>query len=684
MKNIASEEENTSIHTRLPDLDGAIHGKPARLLEAHLHAIVDVLPRRPLKTANDDFEARPSGRVVPAGTAMHVPGAYTTFGRQRHTLGPVATTDPSTRRKPAFRRPSEAGHNLYERYLQSSKGTSTQHTVGERNRPFRPAFRKAYSSLASPVASTSKIRIEDMDDMGLQDPKADTLQFPSPKIAVETNSPFPAPNHPQDGNNQTHIASSAGEKAEGAGLISEVDGLQGVRLIEPKSRAHMVGILRQAVRMLNSPKLSTLTSLYSWHNRYPELQSTGSFNILLQLAYDIRHLRAFNQILTQDMPAAGVKRDNITYDLEMESYARHGHWKQVVACWTARQKEGVPLNAIGWTRLAQAVTKQGTTSLNREDIGTTMSPIYRALYDLPKGVRQMQLHRLSVAQRMDVDQMLALMMPDDLQPLDFHATLVIAHRLAKQLRWREAEDVVALYLDRSAESWELEGRASQSNAELQGTSGASKSAGQADESQNWELGRAQARREQSALALLHVLLECLVISRSSPSMIEAYIDNYIVRYENTGVTPKYHTIFFVLSAYRVRPLAGQFKEAYEKFVSLETIYHPTSHNLTDRYGLSRCLRQLQNYSHMSLRQLQKQGASDQALSGCRADLASINSRIAELGSLDRRRTLPKQRQQQTAAALQPPRHILLKERYKARRAQRPRYSQQQAEADSQQ
>lgn len=664
-KNTESEVESRSIHTRLPDLGESTGRRPLRLLEAHLHAKVDVLPKRPLEPATTEHDTRPRGRIVPAGTVMHVPNAYTPFGRQKHVpgleLGPVALTKPSTMRKPSFRRLSDPGHNLYESYLQSIKGSSSQRMVGDTNRLLRPAFRKAYSSMASPIASSSKVRIEDMEDM--ESDAVQTLRRSPPLHALHPHA-SPIARTQQE-------VSTHGQSLEDATTSLDtghnVDCLGKVRLLAPESPAHMVGILRQAVRMLNSPKMSALDFLHAWHDRYPEFRTTASFNILLQLAYDIRNLKAFNQILLHDMPEAGVKRDRVSYDLEMESFARHGHWRKVVASWTARQEDGVPLNAIGWTRLTQAVTKRGTTSLDRDSIGSTMSPIYSALYDLPKGVRQMQLHRLSNAQKMDVDQMLALMMPEDLQPLDFHATLAIAHRLAKQLRWREAEDVVALYLDRTSESWKAEG---QQHLELEKTKASpaqSREPALDHKPEDKEEARAISRREQSALALLHVLLECLVISRSSPTMIQAYIDNYLVRYENTGVTAKYHTIFFVLSAYRARPLADQFREAYEKFVSLETSYRPPLNRLIDRYGLSRCLRQLQNYGHVSLRKLNKQGASEEVLSACEFDLANVESRLNELGDLHQDWRLEKGRPNQSLAARQPRRHLLFKERYKARR-----------------
>lgn len=670
-KNIESQAENRSIHTRLLDLEEGIYRRPIRILEAHLHAKVEVLPRKPLRTAAASYDTRPRGRRVPAGTVMHVPNAYTPFGRQKYTPGdyfpPIDITTPSNTRRPSFRRPADPGHNLYESYLQTAKSSTKPRTVGESNRLLRPAFRRAYSSMASPVASSSKVRIEDMEEM-----ESGTAQFTEPPLSTTLRiieghaSPVPGI---QDTSTQVQASPSSIRDVSTLGSRDDIDYLGRARLMKPESSAHMVGILRQAVRMMNSPKLSTLEYLHDWHNRYPGLRTTASFNILLQLAYDIRNFKAFNQILLQDMPEAGVKRDRVTYDLEMESFARHGHWRKVVASWTARQKDGIPLNAIGWTRLLQAVTKRGTTSLNRDNIGTTMSPIYSALYDLPKGVRQMQLHRISMAQKMDVDQMLSLMMPEDLQPLDFYSTLAIAHRLAKQLRWREAEDVVALYLDRTAASWYAEVQQTHESATVGMKPARAAEPITGTMPYDTKEAHAKSRREQSALALLHVLLECLVVSRSTPAMIQAYIDNYLVRYENTGVAPKYHTLFFVLSAYRSRPLASQFREAYEHFISLETEYQPPSYRLTDRYGLSRCLRQLQNYGHVSLKILKKQGAPEEVLSACEFDLANVKSRLAEIGELDQEWRFPKERRIQALAARQPRRHILLKEKYKARKTQ---------------
>lgn len=659
-------EEQPTIYTRLPRLDEETHALPSRLLEARLHANVDVLSRKPLKMWASK-NARPAGRTVPAGTAQSVPNAYHVFGRQSRNLGPVDISSPSNRPKPSFRRSSEAGPDLYESYLQSAKqGSSSQRLVGESNRLLRPAFRRAYSSMASPVATSSKVRIEDMEDMDIAHYTAAENKLRPPLSTFNQETPRRSQQHGLQSEVQSDRPMPEAFERASLERPSKDNGLQGVRMLEPESKAHMTGILRQAVRMLHSPKMSTLESLYIWHNRYPEMRSTGSYNILLQLAYDMRHLKAFNQILLQDMPAAGVERDSVTYDLEMESFARHGQWKRVVDSWTARREKGIPFNAIGWTRLTQAVTKRGTTSLGRDNIGTSMSPIYSALYDLPKGVRQLQLHKLTMSQRMDVDQMLALMMPDDLQPMDFHATLVIAHRLSKQMRWREAEDVVALYLDRSAETWDSQGL---DDLKPSNTGGRSSTENLRDSQREAKALRAAGQRKQTALSLLHVLLECLVISRSSPEMIQAYIDNFLIRYENTGVKPKYHTLFFVLSAYRVRPLSNQFQEAYEKFISLESTYRPATGRLTDQYGLSRCLRQLQGFGYTTLLQLKKGDTPQDVLRKCEFDLENINSRLAEIGSLNRKPALPRQRRGQAIVARQPARHILLKERYKALRPQ---------------
>lgn len=657
-----SEEQDRPTFEHGHAANGLVRVRRSHILEASLHA-----DRKPVSGAN----VQASARTFPTITKTHTPNESTIFQQQDGLVHTAGIAPPRLKsRRPSSQRPSPNSTTLHQDTLPLARHTYHSLFAGESGVSFRSASRCTYSSMSGPVASSSKVRIEDMEGFDMQafNPKGRRTESIPPPDGSRADHIPEVLQSAEAKSAHAHSETSPRLPPESLMVASHTKGIDKVRLIEPKSPAHMTGILRQAIRMLNSPSLSTLETLAAWHDSYPTMRSTGSYNVLLQLAYDIRHLKAFNQILLKDMPAAGVKRDSITYDLEMESFARHGLWKNVVRSWTSRRENGIPLNAIGWTRLAQAVTKRGTTSLSQENVGTSMSPIYSALYDLPKGVRQMQLHKLTMDQKMDVDQMLALMMPEDLHPLDFHATLAVAHRLAKQLRWRETEDVVALYLDRSAETWDSDQSQSISTQNPASFKGDEETIARREDR---EMRTAAARRQQSALALLHVLLECLVISRSSPDMVQAYIDNFLVRYENTNVKPEYHTLFFVLTAYRVQPLKNRFRDAYAAFVSLEEHYRPSHMRRTDWYGLSRCLRQLQAYGYSTVTLLKKLPDSQKdTLTACEIDLASVDSRLAEISHLDQKQSQQRRRDRQAIVARQPARHLLLKERYKAQRLRR--------------
>lgn len=610
-------------------------------------------------------DSRPYGREVPIGTEVNMPNEWSSRAVRTASLGPLRTREALPRPRPAFRKlPSAAVMGQANRPSILPRVSSIQPLVGESNRLLRPSFRRAYSSMSSPIASSSNLRIEDLDAMEMHAAGKDTMEtrlYPEQELSSNVQTLLEETNHMDVSEvEDRQIEESPKTRHSRCKRVSDL------RLDDPTTPGHMVRILKQAVRQLNSATAKNLEILCGWHDRFPEMRSTASYNVLLQYAYGMRNLRVFNHILNVNMPAAGIERDSTTWDLEMETYARRGLWRNVVQIWTKRQKAGVTMGTIGWTRLAQAVTRRGTTSLNFLDAGTSMSPIYSALYDLPKGVRQLQLHRLAQDPKMDVDQMLALMMPDDLHPMDFQATLVVAHRLAKQLRWRETEDVVALYLDRTAKTWEEE---SQRAAERR--SGKGKFSSESQISDNGEdrlqAEEASARKEaglrkQNALAFLHVLLECLVVSRSSPEMIKAYTDNYIIRYEATGVKPTYHTLYYFLSAYRIQPLESRFKDAYEAFHALEESYRPSRFHLADEYGLSRCLRQLQSYARSTQRVYRDKEDKRELLATTDFALKNIEGRLTELLPLNKHRDRYPPSRQGTRL---PPWHLIVKEYYKA-------------------
>ncbi|KAK9897731.1 hypothetical protein P389DRAFT_61098 [Cystobasidium minutum MCA 4210] len=662
----SEEEQSLPIYTRVPDWDDTPSRRPPSLLEAHLHANVEVLPKRPLRRGSEE-DARPTGREVPVGTVTHLPNAYTGHGRQSHDLSPIPTPYSSLRRKPSFRRASLSAVDTYESYLQRSQRSLSPRRVGEKNRLLRNSARRMFSTSNTSFASGSNVLIEDLDAMDLQafehykhNRDASSSPHTNNDFTFEQNQdPTTAEGTPDELSIVTSDQApqlEAVDRARQKKAAAHAQYIGGVRMLVPQSPGHLTGILSQAVKMTKGRTVERLQQLCIWHDRYPELQTTASYNLLLQYAYDLRHLRTFNHILELKMPKSGIKKDSVTWDLEMESYARHGKWKKVVECWTARREAGIPLNPVGWTRLAQAVTKRGTTSLSEADVGTSMNPIYSALYDLPKGVRQVQLHKLAMQQKMDVDQMLALMMPDNLEPLDFEATLVVAHRLAKQLRWREAEDVVALYLDRTAETWEKQlAEPREFRRDL-------------DDRQAAKLAkhrnRIKAARRQQSAALLHILLECLVISRSSPEMLHAYVENYLVRYENTGVKPEYHTLFFILSAYRVQPLETRFKKAHEHFISLEETYRPSYVRRTDKFGLSRCLRHLQTYARLALNAYCNVPEKKELCDYIQLALRDINARMQEVVLAMLPASAEHDRREQVSAWRSPRRHVVIKEKFK--------------------
>jgi len=662
------------IYTRFIPEDEQSLAKPSSLLEAEFHAKAS-LPSATFRNNVDRvrYGSRPLPRVVPAGTAMHLPNEHTVFPRKDKTLGPrklEKAQRESTRLKPAFRKAQTTNletTSLYEYYSQSVQTGSVKSSSksAEVSSLSTSGSRRSYTTLPSPVASTSNVRIEDMDafEMCTKMPSSMNQMKFQPIVPTITRDDG-------DSNPDGQLAGPTEDAVKGSVMetdnsnstdVPEPAGSYVVRLPDPESPAQMVGFIKHAARSLVTT--SNLHRIYDWHRRFPELQTTASFNILLQLAYKTRNLKAVNQIYMYDMPAAGIARDNVTWDILMETWARNGRWDKVVDVWTQRRDAGMPLNRIGWTRVAQAATKKGTTSLSSSDVKRSMSPIYSALYDLPKGVRQLQLHKMMKAQKMDVDQMLALMMPEDLHPLDYHAALVIAHRLVKQTRWREAEDVVALWLDRTEDTWaayESETLPQQQEQHQLGGVIGEKADAQAAQ-YLMAVNAATAKRRQQARGLLHVLLEGLVISRNSPEVVQAYIDNFLARYERTGVFPTYHTLFFVMTAFRVRPMKTRFVEAYECFVKLEEQYRPRFLKLMDQYGLSRCLRQLQSYGLFTVDSYRNMPKHQDLVDSITFDLHNISARLNN-AELHPSRRVPSETAHRVKS---PPRHMLHKERHKS-------------------
>lgn len=633
------------IYTRNVFAETVTDGASAAVLEARISANSEELARKPYRKAGParGDRWRPAARAVPVGTALHLPNEHTMLGK------------PYGQR---FLR-HDASHN--QDYNASAPWSKHSDLATPRNlRPApssifglrRPSFRRAYGTIPSTVATTSAIKIEDLDgwtyeqDGGnVKDGTADDQHF----TLNESREILPKMAMPLQ---------SVGEGGVFADSFSTHASQDVVR--EPKSERDVIKYLGS--RIAASKTKDNLSRLRLWHDKFPSLRSTASHNYLLQLAYDIRDLRSFNNILLTDMPAAGFKPDSTTWDLYMETWARRGRWDRVVSVWNERRDAQVPLNRIGWTRILRAATKRGTTTLSQAEIGKTLNPIYSALYDLPKGVRQVQLHKIVRSQKMDVDEMLSLMMPDDLLPLDFQATLAIAHRLVKQTRWKEAEDVVALWLDRTDETWEA-AEPPMTYPEIGITT-------EGCLQTSFEHQRTIALRKQQSLALLHILLEGLVLTRNLPEVIVEYLERYMTSYQKTAVAPTYHTLFLILTACRLVPLRNRFQTAFEMFQRLDRQYSPPQDSLADLYGLSRCFRQMEDYGRLTLgfyNEATRRRQRMDILGAISTDLQSLRGRLKTLqannwsGRMEDPVLAKHSRKSRHGKSALPPKHILAKE-----------------------
>lgn len=319
-----------------------------------------------------------------------------------------------------------------------------------------------------------------------------------------------------------------------------------------------------------------LRDLIRFAERHHRSASTASYNVLLGIAAQQRNVVLFRRLLDK-MKAHGHRRNASTWDTKMTLEAHNSKWDLVVDDFEQRKHDGVPLTRVGWTRIAQAATRSGTSSLSEKAISSSMSPIYSAVYTLPKGVRQARLRDFLTDVKLDIDMLLAHMMPDNMRPLDYKSTVVIAHRLAKQRRSREAEDIVFDWLDR-AEVYTERSKAMADDPETAGES----------ESEAVDMDSFMKVVSARSTALLHVLLEGLVVNRSSTEEVRAYVDNYVERWGNLAPRPSYHTLVFVLAAYRILPFRTQFQEISRAFAEFEETYGLVTESAYDRYGQMRC------------------------------------------------------------------------------------------------
>lgn len=389
---------------------------------------------------------------------------------------------------------------------------------------------------------------------------------------------------------------------------------------EPKHAADLVGILRRT--LAKSSDRVTFDACLQLHDRRISMASTASYNVLLQYLLKTRDQFRMKSLLTR-MDSTGIKRDAVTWDIWMESLAGKAKWPLLVDAYEARQAADVRLTPQGWTRIAQAATRNGTTSLTDAAIEKSMSPIYGAMYHLPRGARSEQLRYMARMPQTDVDQLLAAMMPPDLSPLDFQATLVVAHRLAKQRRWREAEDVAANWQDRAEQHLELMEHALASSSTSDAGLGTASESGIDASSEHQQLkAECDAIRSLLAtriLALLHVSIEGLVVNRSPPAAVRAYLESSIDRQSpNLPLRPTYQTIFLVLTSFRTHRLRERFAAAMDAMKELEDSLKPSCETLADVYARSRCIRCVRAYGLRTLESFETVQHSAGSISATRA------------------------------------------------------------------
>lgn len=373
-----------------------------------------------------------------------------------------------------------------------------------------------------------------------------------------------------------------------------------------KDTGQLVGVLRRVYE--SQPGPATLAALVDLHDAHLSLATTASFNVLLSLA-SVRNsnFKVFNALLGK-MAHRGLKRDSTTWDLLMESYASNGKWKELVESYERREHARCPITKIGWTRVVRAATREGSTSLQLPDakVDGEISPLYGAAYGgpgnhhhhLPYGVRQATLRSMLHHVKMDVDRLLAAMMPPDMLPLDFHATAVVGQRLAKQRRWREAYDLVGDWLDTASKAAATAAAAaSQNTATATGATSPTNAQLGGSATAPEHSYRQQQQLQQRGRTLLHILIEGLVISRTEPSTLRSFIDSVIEQHASSiGIRPSFHTIYLLLGAYRAEPIDARFSGAKRDFESAVAQYKPDLGAPSAELSLVQCLRRLKSYA----------------------------------------------------------------------------------------
>ncbi|CAD6568686.1 MAG: hypothetical protein CYPHOPRED_002799 [Cyphobasidiales sp. Tagirdzhanova-0007] len=539
---------------------------PASIREARLNAVVDVLPSRPFRKGHENsLTARPLGRAVPFGFKdRKQKGQYieSISLNELDEIGASAKPKPLKRARPAFRSPvriQEAAASLEVSLPAETAPVESGSVKTDSTRRLKPSFRR-YSCTSSLLRSLAPEAATDRYSGGNSQQEMSDEQIRQHSENIQHNTVF----------------------------SSRV----------PLNKGDLVGILRRSAGRQQT--LKNLRDLQEFQRRHHHLATTASYNILLQLAFVLRDLRTFNELLAT-MKAVQIPRDAVTWDLSMTTWAGNARWDRLVEEFEERKRDGIPLTMIGWTRLLQAATRNGTTNISEEERHNTMNPIYRALYALPKGVKQLQIRQLMHSPRMDVDQLLTAMMPRDLHQLDYQATIVVMHRLAKQRRWREADDIAALWLEAAAHEHSLNITASEAAGEE----------------------RIDGTMSDRSVALAHIVLEGLVVSRASYEVVREYLDDFIQRYAHFSPKPTYHTLFLWLTSFRILPIKIGFFQATKAFEDFQLEHDLRPITAGDVYGHSRCRRQLQEYGIWTLRayrRAQKQSALRKAVELKMSDL----------------------------------------------------------------
>jgi hypothetical protein len=378
--------------------------------------------------------------------------------------------------------------------------------------------------------------------------------------------------------------------------------VDGAGLPTPPPPSNMPDLVRtlQGVCEYAHPTPELLKHLIQYHNMWHQYANTSTYNILLELSLRVADIRRQNYLLRR-MEHEGVPFSQTTWDIYMEGLALGGRWKPLAEAYEERHRTGALMTKVGWTRIVQAATRNGKTSMSKTDDMDRMSPIYSAVYTLPKGVRQLQLEYFSRPINPDVDHLLAAMMPADAVPMDFQATLAIAHRLAKQRRWQEASDIADIWLDRS--------QCSPDPASVEDP------------------------MAEQCTTLLHVIMEGLVIDRAEPADILAFVDGYLEKYASFCPKPSFHTLFLLLHSYRSMSVARCFTEAAQTYDDFARTYNLTVKFPLDLYGDTKCRRQLQNYGSWALRKVSRPGEKLALEETIRKRMATLNVDLAAIDDL---------------------------------------------------